>query len=196
MKNRFDTIREVSVIEVVKYNHYHDARGRFTSAESAVSGGTTYKLFHGSPNKDIKSLDIGYAGKNTSTGEKLIYLTDSKSFAEEFSYERLAGSTMVTDQKGQKGRVYEVEATIKNPLDLRNLSDDDIRNVLRLDMEGLLTADEVKLYSKKNNQLLKAGLDLTSESLRRLGYDGLIANDGRGSVEYAVISNDQVKITS
>ena len=206
--------------EVLKFNPYHDSKGRFASSDSASSftyapgkskahdkaiereketaaaGGSTYKLYHGSPNKNIEALDISHAGKNTSSGERLIYLTDSKSFAEEFSYERLEGSTKFTNKKGEKGRVYEVEATIKNPLDLRNLSDNDVQNVLRLDTEGLLTADYVKLYSQKNNQLLKAGLDLSSESLKNLGYDGLIANDGRGSVEYAVVSNDQVKITS
>lgn len=207
--------------EVLKFNPYHDAKGRFASANAASSftyapgkskahdkaiqrekdsdadaGGTTYKLYHGSPKKDIESLDIAHAGKNTSSGEKLIYLTDSREFAEEFSYERLEGSSKFTNRKGQKGRVYEVEATMKHPLDLRNLSDDDVQNVLRLDADGLLTADQVKLFSAKNNQLLKAGLDLRSETLQNLGYDGLIANDGRGSVEYAVVSNSQVKITS
>lgn len=223
MKNRYDLISEVDTVEEVeKFNPYHDAKGRFASANAAASftyapgkskahdraiarekepketapGGTTYKLYHGSPNADIKELDISHAGKNTSSGEKLIYLTDSRSFAEEFSYERLDGSTMLTNQRGKKGRVYEVEATIKHPLDLRKLTDEDVQNVLRLDMDGLLTPDLVKLYSQKNNQLLKAGLDLRSQSLKSLGYDGMIANDGRGSVEYAVVSNEQVKITS
>lgn len=212
--------------ELRKFNPYHDAQGRFASSNSATSftyapgrsrahdnaiarekqgsgegsdddeGGPTYKLYHGSPNKDIESLDIAHAGKNTSSGEKLIYLTDSKSFAEEFSYERLDGSTKFTNARGEKGRVYEVEATIKKPLDLRNLSDKDVENIMELDVDGFLTPKEIKLYSEKNNQLLKAGLDLSSASLQRLGYDGLIANDGRGSVEYAVVSNDQVKITS
>ncbi len=204
--------------DVLKFNPYHDRLGRFTSAGSAAS--FTYKpgqsaahdkaienekqtskgfkgtLYHGSPETDIEEFDINRAGKNTSSGEKLIYFTDSKQMADDFSYERLEGSTKFTEKRGKKGRVYEVEVEMKNPLDLRNLSDTDIDNILKLDAEGLLTADIVRSMGS-NHQLLKASLNLNPESLSSLGYDGLIANTGKAghnSLEYAVIDSKQTKI--
>ena len=101
--------------EILKFNPYHDSKGRFASAGSAAS--FTYKpgastahskaierekeqdsttgkgfkgtLYHGSPNTDIKEFDMKRAGQNTSSGEKLLFFTDSKQMADDFSYERL-----------------------------------------------------------------------------------------------------------
>jgi 2'-5' RNA ligase len=208
--------------EIAKFNPYHDSKGRFASADSAASftyapgkstahdkaiqrgkesaeTGKGFKgtLYHGSPATDIKEFDIERAGMNTSSGEKLIYFTDSKQMAEDFSYERLEGSSKYFQRRGEKGRVYEVEVEMKNPLDLRNLTDKDIDNILQLDVDGILTKDMVRMYAQKNHQLLKSGLELTSESLKSLGYDGLIANTGKAghnSLEYAVVDSSQTKI--
>lgn len=210
--------------EIAKFNPYHDARGRFAAANAAASftyapgkskahdaaiqreketgkekTGKGFKgtLYHGSPNTDIEEFDINRAGTNTSTGEKLIFFTDSKQMADDFSYERLEGSSMFTNRRGKKGRVYEVDVEMKNPLDFRNLSDQDIDNILQLDVDGILTKDMVKMYAQKNHQLLKSGLEITAESLKSLGYDGLIANAGKaghGSLEYAVVDSKQAKI--
>ena len=207
--------------EIAKFNPYHDAQGRFASADSAASftyapgkstahdkaiqrgkesadTGKGFKgtLYHGSPATDIKEFDIERAGANTSSGEKLIYFTDSKQMAEDFSYERLEGSSKYFQRRGEKGRVYEVEVEMKNPLDLRNLTDKDIDNILQLDMEGLLTREMVQSLSG-NHQLLKTSLNLSAESLKNLGYDGLIANTGKAghnSLEYAVVDSSQTKI--
>ena len=218
----------VTFEEILKFNPYHDSRGRFASANSAVSfsyrpGASTahdraiqrekdrsdedgeeptgkgFKgtLYHGSPATDIEEFDINRAGTNTSTGEKLIFFTDSKQMAEDFSYERLEGSSMFTNRRGKKGRVYEVDVEMKNPLDFRNLSDKDIDNILKLDVDGILTKDMVKMYAQKNHQLLKSGLDITAESLKSLGYDGLIANAGKAghnSTEYGVVDSRQTQI--
>lgn len=218
----------VTFEDILKFNPYHDQRGRFATAGSAVSftyspgkskahdkairrekdrsdtdddepTGKGFKgtLYHGSPATDIEEFDIGRAGANTSTGEKLIFFTDSKQMADDFSYERLEGSSMFTNRRGKKGRVYEVDVEMKNPLDFRNLSDKDIDNILKLDVDGILTKDMVKMYAQKNHQLLKSGLELTSESLKSLGYDGLIANAGKAghnSTEYAVVDSSQTKI--
>ena len=218
----------VTFEDILKFNPYHDQRGRFATAGSAVSftyspgkskahdkairrekdrsdtdddepTGKGFKgtLYHGSPNTDIEEFDINRAGTNTSTGEKLIFFTDSKQMADDFSYERLEGSSMFTNRRGKKGRVYEVDVEMKNPLDFRNLSDKDIDNILKLDVDGILTKDMVKMYAQKNHQLLKSGLELTSESLKSLGYDGLIANAGKAghnSTEYAVVDSSQTKI--
>ena len=212
-----------SFSDVLKFNPYHDKLGRFASSSSATS--FTYKpgastahdnaiarekekhsqsskgfkgtLYHGSPNTDIKEFDMKRAGQNTSSGEKLLFFTDSKQMADDFSYERLEGSSKYFQQRGKKGRVYEVDVEMKNPLDLRKLSDKDIDNILKLDDEGILTRDDIKEFASKNHQLLKAGLTLTADSLKSLGYDGLIANTGKAghnSIEYAVVDSKQAKI--
>ena len=209
--------------DILKFNPYHDSKGRFASADAAASftyapgkstahdnaiqrakdedaaaSGKGFKgtLYHGSPATDIEEFDMSRAGSNTSSGEKLLYFTDSKQMAEDFSYERLEGSTKYFQRRGKKGRVYEVDVEMKNPLDFRNLSDKDIDNILKLDIEGVLSREDVKSLSG-NHQLLKTNLDLRAESLKKLGYDGLIANTGKAghySLEYAVVDSKQATI--
>ena len=209
--------------EILKFNPYHDNKGRFASADSATSftyapgkstahdaaiqrekdahaaeAGKGFKgtLYHGSPATDIEEFDMSRAGANTSSGEKLLFFTDSKQLAEDFSYERLEGSTKYFQRRGEKGRVYEVDVEMKNPLDFRNLSDQDIDNILKLDIEGILTREDVISLSG-NHQLLKTNLDLRAESLKKLGYDGLIANTGKAghyALEYAVVDSKQATI--
>ena len=218
--NSFNMAKSFS--DILKFNPYHDKLGRFSNSGSAAS--FTYKpgastahtkaienekaksgeskafkgtLYHGSPNKNIEEFDMKYAGKNTSSGEKLLFFTDSKQMADDFSYERLEGSSKFFQERGKKGRVYEVDVEMKNPLDFRKLSNKDIDNILKLDEDGILTAADVQRYAQSNHQLLKAGLNLTSDSLKNLGYDGLIANTGKAghnSLEYAVIDSSQAKI--
>lgn len=209
--------------DVLKFNPYHDSKGRFSSQGSAASftyapgkstahdkaiqrakdadaaeTGKGFKgtLYHGSPATDIEEFDMSLAGANTSSGEKLLFFTDSKQLAEDFSYERLEGSTKYFQRRGKKGRVYEVDVEMKNPLDFRNLSETDIDNILKLDIEGVLTRSDVKSLLG-NHQLLKTNLDLRAESLKKLGYDGLIANTGKAghnSLEYAVVDSKQATI--
>ena len=207
--------------EIAKFNPYHDNRGRFASANGAASftyapgkstahdkaiqrgkeaaqaeKGFKGTLYHGSPATNIEEFDMSRAGTNTSSGEKLLFFTDSKQMAEDFSYERLEGSTKFFQRRGKKGRVYEVDVEMKNPLDFRNLSDKDIENLITLDPDGLLTKEVVQRLSG-NHQLLKASLDLSAENLKKLGYDGLIANTGKAghnSLEYAVVDSSQAKI--
>lgn len=209
--------------DILKFNPYHDSKGRFASADAATSftyapgkstahdaaiqrakdaheaaSGKGFKgtLYHGSPATDIEEFDMSRAGANTSSGEKLLFFTDSKQLAEDFSYERLEGSTKYFQRRGEKGRVYEVDVEMKNPLDFRNLSDKDIDNILKLDIEGVLTKEDVISLSG-NHQLLKTNLDLRAESLKKLGYDGLIANTGKAghyALEYAVVDSKQATI--
>lgn len=210
-----------SFSEVLKFNPYHDSLGRFASAGGATS--FTYKpgastahtkaierekeknssekgfkgtLYHGSPNTDIEEFDMSRAGQNTSSGEKLLFFTDSKQMADDFSYERLEGSSKFFQKRGKKGRVYEVDVEMKNPLDFRKLSDTDIENIIKLDEDGILTKDMVKQMAG-NHQLLKTSLDLRAERLKELGYDGFIANTGKAghnSLEYAVVDSKQARI--
>ena len=155
----------------------------------------TYALFHGSPNANIDAFDIEKAGTNTSTGEKFLFFTDSQEMADEFSYERIANpKTMFLDIRGQKGRVYEVDVTMKHPLDFTDLSKKDIENIKKMKYDySNMTDSLIQTYSQHNNQMFKTEIDLTQ--LTKYGYDGFIAKmNKKGDKEYAVVSNDQVKI--
>lgn len=154
----------------------------------------TYALFHGSPNAGITEFDIEKAGTNTSTGEKFLFFTDSRNMADDFSYQRLPSGSMFYDIKGQKGRVYEVDVTMKHPLDFSNLSAQDIANIKKMKHSWSNLSDrDIQLYSQYNNQLFKTSIDLTK--ITQFGYDGFIAKmNNKGDKEYAVVSNKQVKI--
>ena len=128
-----------------------------------------YKLYHGSPNSNIVELDFDHIGKNTETHENFIFFTDSPEFAEEFSYERLPTSSRYLNAKGSKGRVYIAEVTLNHPLDLTSPTADDIKNLIELS-DGELTVDMIERFSHKNNQLLKAFIDL--DKIVDYGYDG------------------------
>lgn len=152
----------------------------------------TYALFHGSPKADIEAFDIEKVGTNTSTGEKFLFFTDSKQAADEFSYERLETLSMFINEKGKKGRVYEVDVTMQKPLDLTNPSSTDIKNIVKLS-GGELSENQIKKFSSGNNQLLKSYIDL--DSISKYGYDGFIAKmNKKGDKEYAVLKSKQVKI--
>ena len=171
--------------------------GRSGLAKS-VGGGRvdvkTYTLFHGSPRTDITEFDISKAGTNTETGEKFLFFTYSKQVADEFSYERLASESIFFNTRRRKGRVYEVDVIMHKPLDMTNLSDNDIRNLISLS-GGDLDADMIRRFSNGNNQLLKTYIKL--DDISKYGYDGFIARMNRnGDKEYAVLSNKQVKIKS
>ena len=166
--------------------------GRGSSKAGGIKA-KTYALFHGSPNANIEEFDIEQAGKNTQSGEKFLFFTDSKQQADDFSYERLESSvSMFLNERGKKGKVYEVDVTMEKPLDLTNLSKKDVSNVIKMS-DGELDADMVSRFSSGNNQLLKSYINL--DKITDYGYDGFIAKMNRnGDKEYAVVSNKQVKI--
>lgn len=152
----------------------------------------TYHLYHGSPNANIDSFDIEKAGTNTSTGEKLLFFTNSEKFADDFSYERIDTGSILFNERGKKGKVYEVDVTLKNPLNLTKLSNKDKLNIIKMS-DGEIKQDQIDRFSKGNNQLLKSYIDLGR--LQKYGYDGIIAKVNRdGDLEYGVVNNKQVKI--
>lgn len=166
-------------------------------ANSRGKNANTYnKLFHGSPSTDIINFDDNHMGLNTSSGEKFIYFTDDINFADEFSYQRIATNSMFINKKGNKGNVYQADVIMKNPLDFNNLSGKDIKNIIKMDDEKLLTASKVKMIAKVgNHQLLKAQFNINN--LSKYGYDGYIAKVRKDSnaLEYAVISSKQISNT-
>jgi len=159
-------------------------------------------FYHGSPTKNIKSFDEKKAGENVYVDEAGIFFTDNKDFADEFSYERLEGSSFLTNRKGKKGSVYEAELEMTNPLDFNNLTKEQIQDI---------TENYIKDngFEKKDNQRwLKEALDHHNPQLAKMyidfdklsksgKYDGYIADLGgqyKGSNEYVIFKGNQAKI--
>lgn len=167
----------------------------FGGRGASSGGGKTYHLYHGSPNASIDSFDIEKAGTNTSTGEKFLFFTDSKEMADDFSYERIPSTrSMFLDVKGKQGKIYDVDVTMKHPLDFTNLTKKDMANIKKMQYDySNLTDDRIKMLSENNNQLFKVEIDISR--ITEFGYDGFIAKMNRkGDKEYAVVNNKQVKI--
>lgn len=179
---------------MIKYDlQYFGGRGANSNVASwNGSKAKTYHLYHGSPNENIDSFDIEKAGTNTSTGEKLLFFTNSQQFADDFSYERIDTGSILYNKRGKKGKVYEVDVTIKNPLNLTKLSNRDIANIQKMSTDDI-SRDQIERFSKGNNQLLKSYIDLSQ--LQKHGYDSIIAKVNRnGDLEYGVVNNKQVRI--
>lgn len=166
--------------------------------------GNPRTFYHGSPNKNITEFDINQAGKNTSSGERALYFTDSPEVADEFSYERLPSDSMFVNNRGAKGRVYPVNLEMNNPLDLDNLTDAQIRELWEYASPlGQLDGQEkfIKNLTEfrdaaHNGQLTKTLLDL--DKLKDSQYDGFMArmypNQDNQAREYAVFDNSKVKM--
>lgn len=159
-----------------------------------MENGKPKVFYHGSPKTDIDVLDLSNAGKNTGSGEKALYFTDTYPAAEEFSYERLPSNSMFIEKRGKKGKVYERNLKNSNLVDLGNLTDDQIDELFDY-ANGLAKYDGKEKFVKNlkdfrsagNDQLIKSQLDL--EALAKSPYDGFVAkmypgeNDAR---EYAI----------
>ena len=165
--------------------------------------GNPRTFYHGSPNKDITEFDINRAGRNTSSGERALYFTDSPDVADEFSYERIPTESMFIENKGAKGKVYPVNLEMNNPLDLDNLTDAQVDELWPYASkmgswqgEDVFKRDINNWRNTKNAQLIKGYLDL--EKLADSPYDGLIArmypNQENQAREYAVFDNSKIKM--
>lgn len=193
-------------------NQIKDLGGTLADADMAVNSpryitdenGNPRTFYHGSPNKNITEFDINQAGKNTSSGERALYFTDSPEVADEFSYERLPSDSMFVDNRGAKGRVYPVNLEMNNPLDLDNLTDAQIRELWeyasplgQLDGREKFIKNLTDWRDKYHNaQQTKGYLDL--DKLRNSQYDGFMArmypNQDNQAREYAVFDNSKIKM--
>lgn len=185
------------------YDENNGEYKRFSSfhrpSENKLKGKTFY---HGSPNKNITSFDEKYAGSNVGTDFAGIFFTDNKDFAEDFAYERKDSGSMFFDIKGEKGKVYQAELDMKNPLDLNNLTDKELKDIKEnyLINNGLGKEENMRLletYLKAGNiQGVKIFIDF--KKMAKDGkYDGYIADLGnkyKGSNEYVIFKGSQAKI--
>jgi hypothetical protein len=169
---------------------------------SVVPDDNSITLYHGSPTKGIKDLDINMAGKNTMSGEKAIYFTDDFPTAETFSYERNPSNSMFVNNKGKKGEVYTRNVNTNNFLDLDNLTDDqivDLYNYIDPRSAGLMDKNKFvqtlnDARAAGNSQMIKAQLDLNKLAD---DYDGFIAKmyPGENDVREYGVFNPQNIIT-
>ena len=146
----------------------------------ADENGVAKTFYHGSPSMDITDFDINMAGKNTRSGERAIWFTDDYPTAEEFSYERIPGDTLFADKRGAKGKVYERNLGLENPLDLSNLSDKQIEELYKY-ADSRMAFDGKENFIRRmkefrdagNDQLIKSQLDM--KKLSNSEYDGIVA---------------------
>lgn len=157
-------------------------------------------LYHGSPNANIESFDISLSGLNTSSGEYGIYFTDSKQFADDFSYERIETDSMFFDKKGAKGRVYNAKINVNKPLDFAKVKD--FKELYKYASPiGKLDGEEAFIQNMKrwqqigNHQLMKGNIDL-KKIAKSKKYDVVIAklNVQGKEREYIVFDNKRVKM--
>lgn len=159
--------------------------------------------YHGSPETNLTEFDLNKAGKNTMSGERAIYFTDSAPTAEEFAYERIPTDSIFVNNKGKKGKVYQTNLDIKNTLDLDNLTDAQIAELwdYASPLGRLNGRDDFIKQMKywrdeaKNPQLIKGNLDL--EALAKSDYDSFSAtmypNSDNTAKEYGIF--DPTKAT-
>ena len=159
--------------------------------------------YHGSPETNLTEFDLSKAGKNTMSGERAIYFTDSAPTAEEFAYERIPTDSIFVNNKGKKGKVYQTNLDIKNTLDLDNLTDAQIAELwdYASPLGQLNGRDNFVKQMKywrdeaKNPQLIKGNLDLGA--LAKSDYDSFSAtmypNSGNTAKEYGIF--DPTKAT-
>lgn len=154
----------------------------------ADENGVAKTFYHGSPSMDITDFDINMAGKNTRSGERAIWFTDDYPTAEEFSYERIPGDTLFADKRGAKGKVYERNLGLENPLDLSNLSDKQIEELYKY-ADSRMAFDGKENFIRRmkefrdagNDQLIKSQLDM--KKLSNSEYDGIVAKMYPGESE-------------
>ena len=163
--------------------------------------GRLLEVYHGTPNVGFTVFDTNKSSSNTQSGEYGIFFTDSKDFADDFSYERIPTDSMFFDQKGKKGNIYTAYLNAKNVLDFANLNEQEINELYNYASEiGKIDGKEKFVENMKkwqqigNHQLMKGNLNL-KEIADNSNYDGIKAklNVQGNENEYIVFNSNQVK---
>lgn len=182
-----------------------EGNARYAELTAARENYEPKTYYHGSPETDITEFDINRAGKNTRSGEKAIYFTDTPEAAEEFAYERIPTDSIFMDKVGKRGGVYEANLDMRNTLDLDNLTDAQIRELWnyasplgQLDGQEKFIQNMTDYRDKYHNaQAAKSLLDLNR--LKESPYDSFSAtmypNTDNKAREYAIFDASKAKIT-
>lgn len=171
----------------------------FKDSKIKNEDGELVRLYHGSIRTDITEFSTEFAGRGSGVPENLMYFTDNRQTAVNFSAERVeTDSAFIEETTGKFGKVYEVYLDMQNPLDLNDLKEKDIDVLTNLigqkfnidkDRAGMLFNT-----MRVNQQQLKTFID--DDVLREYGYDGLKAEmePGSGVFEYGVLNSSQIRM--
>lgn len=204
IKKYFDTgeVPELSDFDKFRYS-LKDSEGNtltkeqqefFKDSKAIDKEGNLIRLYHGSPETKITTFDKSKSGTHSNAKEDYIFLTDNKQFAEEFSYEFTEKKhTSYIVEKGNKGKVYEVYANCRNPLDLNNLSLDQAKTIYDLSAEKELGVNDILELSHTfgGRKIIKTMLD--GDKLYQKGYDSIINKLSNGAMEIGVYQSSQIK---
>ena len=153
-----------------------EQRAYFSTSKITDAEGRLLSLYHGSNAYD--EIHVFRRGKNGYLGGG-IYLTDSESYARKYA-----------DKNGYKGRIYNVYADAKNPLEVS--TNTPAKEILR----AIYGSDRV--YDRRSAAQSYETQLITSADIRKLrdkGFDAIVWRFG-GSTEVSVFEANQIKLTS
>ena len=153
-----------------------EQRAYFSMSKITDAEGRLLSLYHGSNAYD--EIHVFRRGKNGYLGGG-IYLTDSESYARKYA-----------DKNGYKGRIYNVYADAKNPLEVS--TNTPAKEILR----AIYGSDRV--YDRRSAAQSYETQLITSADIRKLrdkGFDAIVWRFG-GSTEVSVFEANQIKLTS
>lgn len=201
---------------------FGDWRNNPESASKVVdSNGFPLIVHHGSPNFKGDSFDKNKIGHSINGGEEGMFCTtQDMEWAKRFSYPASPGtfSFTVKVDYSKPGDILSGFLNMKHPLDLFNLSEQDIENMFQMNIkydefgQAFLERDGLekyhdyfvkeikKLIDYNNHQLIKHYIHRNlGNALKEFGYDGFIANmqqsrdENPDSKEYCFIDPNQFK---
>ena len=193
-----------SIAPPVDSQEFHDW---FDGSAVVDVNGDPLVVYHGSPIRGIEEFNTE---NRSNGGEGLIYATDNYPTADTFSLEFTEGPSAFRNRPtGNRGQVYALYMSMKHPLDLTNLTEQDKAAIIEAGKKawpGVNVEKNLEDYRKYgNDQGIKALAWPLIQDLPAHGYDGIIArmystyqtqeaeNRMPDAIEYGVVSPDQVK---
>ncbi len=175
----------VKSLDNVRFSLATDSEGRklteeqaeyFSQSKITDAEGRLLSLYHGS--NAYEEIHVFRRGKNGYLGGG-IYLTDSESYARKYA-----------DKNGYKGRIYNVYADARNPLEVS--TNTPAKEILR----AIYGSDKVydrRVAAQNYETQLISSTDI--RKLREKGYDAIVWRFG-GDTEVSVFEPNQIKLTT
>lgn len=185
----------------------------FKNSKIRDNNGNLITVYHGTPVKErFTTFDRSKAGSNVQADFDGIYFTDSQSFGERFAHQQIptGDSVLSTVRLGERGNLYEGYLNIQNPLNLNNLTEEQLQELYDYVKDEWKDIDPKESFISRwrimNNGVNAQGIkfDLDLKKVQDAGYDGVIANLGEknevngkyvntGENEYIVFNSNQFK---
>lgn len=175
----------VKSLDNVRFSLATDSEGRklteeqaeyFSQSKITDAEGRLLSLYHGS--NAYEEIHVFRRGKNGYLGGG-IYLTDSESYARKYA-----------DKNGYKGRIYNVYADARNPLEVS--TNTPAKEILRAIYGSDKVYDRRAAAQNYETQLISSS-DI--RKLREKGYDAIVWRFG-GDTEVSVFEPNQIKLTT